>query len=146
MKKTIYLTLFLLAGLFTGAQAQQSEIYAPNGKAINGYDPVAFFKASKPVMGADSLSYKWKDATWYFSTKANLDSFKMAPEKYAPQYGGYCAYGCSEGHQSPTQIDTWTIMDNKLYFNYNKQVQEIWKKDAAKRIEKANMKYPEKKK
>jgi YHS domain-containing protein len=125
------------------AQAQQSEIFAPGGKAIKGYDPVAFFKESKPVKGSDKFQYKWKDATWLFSTNENLEAFKADPEKYAPQYGGYCAYGTSQGHKAPTQTDTWTVLNDKLYFNYNDKVKELWTKDQANLIKVADGKWPE---
>jgi YHS domain-containing protein len=125
------------------AQAQQSEIFAPGGKAIKGYDPVAFFKESKPVKGSDKFQYKWKDATWLFSTNENLEAFKTDPEKYAPQYGGYCAYGTSQGHKAPTQTDTWTVLNDKLYFNYNDKVKELWTKDQANLIKVADEKWPE---
>ena len=123
-------------------QAQKSEVFAPSGKAIKGYDPVAFFKVSKPVMGADSLSYSWKGANWLFSNQQNLDSFKTNPEKYAPQYGGYCAYGTSAGHKAPTETDTWTIVNGKLYFNYNGKVKEVWMKNQPALIEKADQQWP----
>ncbi len=60
----------------------------------------------------------------WFSSSENLELFKRNPEQYAPQYGGYCAYGMSEGHKAPTEIETWKILNNKLYFNYNQQVQK----------------------
>jgi YHS domain-containing protein len=123
--------------------AQQSEIFAPGGKAIKGYDPVAFFKESKPVKGSDKFQYKWKDATWFFSTSENLEAFKADPEKYAPQYGGYCAYGTSQGHKAPTQTDTWTVLNDKLYFNYNDKVKELWTKDQANLIKVADEKWLE---
>ena len=94
------------------------------------------------MKGQDSLSFKWKEATWLFSSRENLENFKAMPEKYAPQYGGYCAYGTSEGHKAPTETDTWTILNDKLYFNYNKKVQEIWKKDTGARIKKADLQWP----
>lgn len=128
--------MFLLAACT--ANAQKSEIFTPEGKAINGYDPVAFFREHKAVKGRNELSYMWKDAQWLFSSKANLDSFKTDPEHYAPQYGGYCAYGTAEGHKAPTQTDTWTIVDNKLYFNYNSKVKESWMKDQQALIKKAD--------
>ncbi|WPU98192.1 YHS domain-containing (seleno)protein [Mucilaginibacter sp. cycad4] len=125
------------------AYAQQSEIFAPGGKAIKGYDPVAFFTESKPVKGSDKFQYKWKDATWFFSSNENLEAFKADPEKYAPQYGGYCAYGTSQGHKAPTQTDTWTVLNDKLYFNYNDKVKELWTKDQANLIKTADEKWPE---
>lgn len=123
--------------------AQRSEIFAPGGKAIKGYDPVAFFKESKPVKGSDKFQYKWKEATWFFSSNENLEAFKTDPEKYAPQYGGYCAYGTSQGHKAPTQTDTWTVLNDKLYFNYNDKVKELWAKDQANLIKTADEKWPE---
>lgn len=141
MKHIIYTSVLVLFTMLT-AYAQKSEVFAPEGKAIKGYDPVAFFRASKPVMGQDSLSYNWKNATWLFSNRKNMEDFKRDPEKYAPQYGGYCAYGTSQGHKAPTETDTWTIVNDKLYFNYNKKVQEIWLKDEQPLIEKANQQWP----
>jgi len=77
-------------------------------------------------------------ASWRFVSRENLEAFMNDPEKYAPQYGGYCAYGVSEGHKSPTEIDTWTILDNKLYFNYNRNVKKKWKEDRERRIKVAD--------
>ncbi len=142
MKRTIIIAVLALFTIVQ-AKAQKSEIFAPGGKAIKGYDPVAFFKESKPVKGADSLSYTWKEATWLFSTRQNLEAFKADPDKYAPQYGGYCAYGTSQGHKAPTQTDTWTVVNDKLYFNYNSKVKELWTKDEAALIKTADEKWPE---
>lgn len=120
-----------------------SEIYAPDKKAINGYDPVAFFTEQKPVMGSAAFAYQWKDATWQFASQQHLDSFKAAPDKYSPQYGGWCAYGTAEGHKAPTQADTWTVQDGKLYFNYNTDVKNTWDKDRPGLIKKADAAWPE---
>ena len=141
MKQAITIAALSLL-LMMKVQAQKSEVFAPAGKAIKGYDPVAFFKESKPVKGADSLAYQWKDANWYFSNQQNLDSFKMNPAKYAPQFGGYCAYGTAQGHKAPTETDTWTIVDGKLYFNYNGKVKEAWMKNQPTLIDKANQNWP----
>jgi YHS domain-containing protein len=119
-----------------------SEIFAPEGKAIKGYDPVAFYKVSKPVMGSDSLEFDYKNAKWYFSSNENLEAFKANPEQYAPQYGGYCAYGTSKGKKAPTETGTWTILNDKLYFNYNDKVKEMWMKDQQALIEKADQQWP----
>ena len=137
MKKIISLAIIVVA-MFSQVQAQKTEIYAPGGKAIRGYDPVAFFTDSKPVMGADSLSFSWKGATWQFANRQNLQRFKANPEKYAPQYGGYCAYGMSEGHKAPTDPNAWTIVNDKLYLNYSPKVKEMWIKNPSERIEMAN--------
>lgn len=141
MKRTILIAFIAFLGI-AQAKAQKSEIFAPGGKAIKGYDPVAFFTESKPVKGADSLSYQWKQATWLFASRKNLEAFKSDPDKYAPQYGGYCAYGLSQGHKAPTQTDTWTVVNDKLYFNYNSKVKELWVKDQPNLIKTADEKWP----
>jgi len=120
----------------------QHEIFIKSNEAIQGYDPVAYFKESKPVQGKKEFSFQWKDATWLFSNAQNLATFKTDPEKYAPQFGGYCAYGMSEGHKAPTDPEAWTIVDGKLYLNYNKDVREMWKKDQPARIAKAKENWP----
>lgn len=123
--------------------AQKAEIFSPEGKAIKGFDPVAFFKQGKPIKGTDNLTYQWKEATWFFSTKENMDTFKANPDLYIPQYGGYCAYGTAERHKAPTETDTWTIVNNKLYFNYNKNVKTLWAKNRAELIKKADSNWEE---
>ena len=132
MKKLSFALLALLLSLT--CIAQTTHYSSTNGTAIKGYDPVAYFLQNKVIEGSDEFTTDWSDSKWKFSTKANLDSFKIAPEKYAPQYGGYCAYGCSENHKSPTDPNAWTIVNNKLYLNYNLKVKEYWKKETEKRI------------
>jgi len=141
MKRIMKIAAMLLL-ITSVAKAQKSEIFISGGKAIKGYDPVAFFKESKPVKGSENISFQYKDATWLFSSPENLESFKKSPEKYAPQYGGYCAYGTAEGHKAPTQTETWAVVDGKLYFNYNEKVKEGWNKQQAVFIEKANTQWP----
>lgn len=142
MNKRIFLTALLIAGAFT-LFAQKTEVFTPSNQAINGYDPVAYFTSGKPVKGDQHFTYQWKDANWLFSNKENLNAFKQNPEQYAPQYGGYCAYGMSEGHKAPTDPNAWTIVNGKLYLNYNLKVKEMWTKEQGQRIEKANMNWPQ---
>lgn len=137
MKKIIGLLLISLISS-TAILAQQSEIFTINGKAIRGYDVVAFFTASKPVKGEEQYSHVWKNTTWLFSSLENQELFKSNPEKYAPQYGGYCAFGMSGGYKAPTIIETWKIIDQKLYFNYSLKVQDMWNKDISGHIIKAD--------
>lgn len=141
--KCIILGLFFSLATIVSVNAQQSQVFAPGGKALNGYDVVAFFKASKPVMGADSLSYTYKGAKWKFSSNANMAAFKANPEHFMPQYGGYCAFGAAEGHKAPTKPETWTIVNDKLYFNYNLKVKDAWTKDQQALIQKADKNWPD---
>jgi YHS domain-containing protein len=143
MKKYIVNSVALLLFTTITVIAQKlPEVYSTDAGAIQGYDPVAFFKESKPVMGSKDLHYSWNDASWYFSTQENLDLFKANPETYAPQYGGYCAYGTASGHKATTQPETWTIVNNKLYFNYNTNVQKLWNKNQKGLIDQADKNWP----
>jgi YHS domain-containing protein len=137
MKKFLFVFITLLMAA-SALNAQVSEIFVKDGYAIGGYDPVAFFTESKPVKGAESISITWKNAKWLFSTQKHADMFKANPEKYAPQYGGYCAYGCSRGYKAKTEADAFTISDGKLYFNYNIKTRAEWLKDTKAYIEKAD--------
>ena len=136
MKKLI-LTL-TITFISVVSYAQNAEIFSNKKGAINGYDVVAYFKESKPMKGDTQFNYQWKDANWYFSSKENLETFKANPEKHIPQYGGYCAYGTSDGHKAPTEPDAWTIVDGKLYLNYNKDVKVMWNKNQSELIKKAD--------
>jgi YHS domain-containing protein len=140
MKKliTVVIVLFTLQQSFS----QSPEVFTNDEGAIQGYDPVAYFKEGKPVKGKKEFSTLWNGAQWSFSSKQNLEAFKSNPAKYAPQYGGYCAYGTSEGHKSPTQPDAFTIVNDKLYLNYNKDVKVMWSKDQKERIQKADENWP----
>jgi YHS domain-containing protein len=136
MKKLLPI-LFVIFAL-SQAFAQSSEIFITDDGAIRGYDPVAYFTEGKPLMGSKEFSTLWNGAQWRFISEQNLETFKSDPEKYAPQYGGYCAYGTSEGHKSPTQPDAFTIVNDKLYLNYNKDVKVLWNKNQTERIQKAD--------
>lgn len=142
MKNKPFLLFFLLLLATRSLFAQENAIYQKNGIAIGGYDPVAYFTDNKPVEGKETFSFVWNDTKWLFNTQANLDAFKANPSMYAPQFGGFCAYGVSENHKSPTDPNAWTIVDNKLYLNYSKKVKELWSKDIPARIKKANNYWP----
>ncbi len=141
--KTIASVAILLLLLTVPVFAQKSPVFVTDAGAIRGYDPVAYFTQSKPVKGTPELKYAWKGADWHFASKENLDAFKADPEKYAPQYGGYCAYGTSSGYKAPTEAGAWTIVDNKLYLNYNRKVKETWSKDTPGYIKKADANWPQ---
>ncbi|MEO8542552.1 MAG: YHS domain-containing (seleno)protein [Betaproteobacteria bacterium] len=109
--------------------------------AINGYDSVAYFTLGKPVKGQDGLVTDWMGAKWKFSSQANLDLFKSNPEKYAPQYGGYCAYGVTQGTLIKVEPEQFTVRDGKLYLNYDAEVQAKWRKDPTGYIQDADAKF-----
>jgi hypothetical protein len=136
------LILPVLFTLLSNLAFAQHEVFIKAGNAIQGYDPVAYFKENKAVIGKKEFSVKWREANWLFASKQNMKDFQANPEQYAPQFGGYCAYGMSEGHKAPTDADAWTIVDGKLYLNYNIDVRGLWRKDQVTCIKKANENWP----
>lgn len=122
----------------------QHEVFVQSDEAIRGYDPVAYFKAGKPVKGKDEFTFTWKEAKWKFASEENMNAFKADPERFAPQFGGYCAYGMGDedGHKSSTSPEAWTIVDGKLYLNYDTDVQKMWKANQQEFIKNANKNWP----
>ena len=110
--------------------------------AIAGVEPVAYFIEGKPVEGKSEFAHDWMDATWYFASAENRDLFAADPEKYAPQYGGYCAFGVASGYAVSIDPAAWSVVDGKLYLNYSPGVQADWKRDAPGYIRKADANWP----
>lgn len=115
--------------------------YKPSGVAIRGFDTVAYFTEGKPLKGNDQYQHEWMGAQWKFSSEENLTLFVADSEKYAPQFGGYCAYGVATDSLVKIEGDQWTIVDNKLYLNYDANLQEMWLKDVGGYIAKAESKF-----
>ena len=138
-------SLTLLLSFFIHSTAMAIDPIHENlfGSAISGYDPVAYFKQAKPVEGSNDFVHEWNDAKWYFSTAENKADFIADPEKYAPQYGGYCAWAVSQGYTAPTDPKAWYVEDGKLYLNYNQDVRKTWLKDIPGHIESANKYWPD---
>lgn len=112
------------------------------GKAIKGYDPVAYFTAMEAVKGKRAHTYKWMGATWYFANAEHQKLFEENPEKYAPQYGGYCAYAVSQGITADIDPQSWKVVDGKLYLNLSPSIKEIWEQDVPGYIVKADENWP----
>jgi hypothetical protein len=110
--------------------------------AVGGHDPVAYFKAGKPVEGSKAFEYKHKAATWRFSSAENLAAFKADPDRYAPQYGGYCAWAVSQGYTAKGDPLHWRIVNGRLYLNYDGNIQKKWEKDIPGLIAKGDANWP----
>lgn len=140
------LCALMLAAAVTAAPSVAGAESAVNqdrkGVAIEGYDPVAYFTSSKPVKGSREHVASWMGATWWFASADNRDLFEMAPEKYAPQYGGYCAYGVANNYLVRIDPRAWTVFDGRLYLNYSLKVREQWSKDIPGNIKKADANWP----
>jgi YHS domain-containing protein len=139
LRTMVALCFSLLAGL---AAAGQSPVFSDATGAIRGYDPVAYFEQGAPVKGSREFTHQWNGATWHFSSAANRDRFAAGPEKYAPQYGGYCAYGVAQGYAPEIDPNAWKIVDAKLYLNFSPDVQRRWSRDIPGYIRKADANWP----
>jgi YHS domain-containing protein len=117
-----------------------------NNKAVSGYDVIAYFDQGKPVEGSSKYQLEYKGADWYFSSQTNLDKFNGDPEKYAPQYGGYCAWAMANDKDAPGNPPYWTIYNDKLYLNYDQKVLDTWRVDKESFIEKADAHWANKEK
>ena len=106
--------------------------------AVGGYDPVAYFSKGGPVAGSAEHSYQWMGATWRFASAENKALFADDPERYAPQYGGYCAYAVSNSATAPGDPEVWKIVDGKLYLNVSQSIQVEWEKDVPGYIRRAD--------
>jgi YHS domain-containing protein len=113
-----------------------------DGVAIKGYDPVAYFTEGRPVKGKTEFQFEWQGAKWRFASAEHRDLFKADPGKYAPQYGGYCAYAVSQGKTADIDPGAWNIVDGKLYLNLSTDVQKIWSSDIPGYINKADRNWP----
>lgn len=117
-------------------------VFAKRGLAIRGYDPVAYFTESKPVKGKAEFTHEHEGAVWRFASAANRDAFAAEPERFAPQYGGYCAWAVAQGYTASIDPDAWRIESGKLYLNYSKSVQRRWERDIPGNIAKGDTNWP----
>lgn len=113
-----------------------------NNNAVSGYDAVAYFTKGEPMKGKKEFSTSYKGAVWQFSSAENLSFFKANPGKYAPQYGGYCAWGMANGQGVSADPEAWSIVGGKLYLNYNQSVRERWLEDTEWAIAEADKAFP----
>ena len=116
-----------------------------NSLAVNGYDVVAYFSLQakdNAVKGKPEFSYQWAGAVWQFSSQENLDKFKAQPEKYAPKYGGYCAYAAARNYLFSIDPNAWTVEKGELYLNANKRTRKRWLKNTTDEISQADKNWP----
>lgn len=122
--------------------AHSAAIFTKDGIAIRGTDPVAYFTEGRPIAGGRDYAYEWQGATWLFANAKHRDLFASDPEAYAPQFGGFCAYGVSQGALVSIVPEAWSIVDSKLYLNYSAAVQQQWQEDIPTYIDQANQNWP----
>ncbi|MBO6784028.1 MAG: YHS domain-containing protein [Alphaproteobacteria bacterium] len=135
--------LFALALVwFAGPAHAVDPVFSADGKAIRGYDPVAYFTQEKAVEGSSEHTFAYQGATWHFASAENRELFAADPEKYAPAYGGYCAWAVANNYTASIDPDAWSIRDGKLYLNYSKVVRARWALDKDGNIAAADANWP----
>ena len=143
--------LFALLAAIAAALAAVPSLAAPSAPAVSadssglgakGYDPVAFFTEGKPVKGSATHQLEWNGAKWRFASAEALETFRAAPERYAPQFGGYCAWAVSQHYLAPGDPNFWKIVDGKLYLNANARAKELWEAEEAEAITRGHANWP----
>lgn len=132
----------VLAVLMT-TTALAGEFYVRHGVAIKGFDPVAYFAENKPVKGSPGHQAEYRGTVFHFASAANRAAFVADPAKYAPQYGGFCAFGTAGGYKAAIDPAAFTIVGDKLYLNYNRDVQRQWRADVPGMVAKADRNWPQ---
>lgn len=133
------MTLSILALVHCSACTTLSTpTFSDESGAIRGYDPVGYHLRGEPVQGSPEFTSEYNGATWYFSSSEHRELFESDPEKFAPQYGGYCAYAMSRNFVVSIDPNAWKIVDDKLYLNYSPGVRRTWLKDIPGNVEKAD--------
>ena len=134
----------IATGLVAGAAAyQKSQVNLSRGDlGLQGYDAVAYWTSGQPTLGSPSFEHRWNNAVWRFSTAENREQFAKDPARYAPEFGGYCAYAVSRGYTANIDPNAWRIVDGRLYLNYSKRVQKLWEEDVPGNIAKGRQNWP----
>ncbi|POR50798.1 YHS domain-containing (seleno)protein [Bosea psychrotolerans] len=132
-----------------GVTCARAESYGPvntlgstDGTAIQGFDPVAYFRDGGPRKGKPEFSVRYRGATWRFASAEHKALFEADPIRYMPAYGGFCAYGTSRGYLVKIEPDAWSIVDGKLYLNYDLDVRRTWLRDTKKYLARSEAGWP----
>ena len=132
--------VWLLASI---VPAFAGECFEQDGVAIFGYDPIAYFAEIKPVKGLAEFHPEYQGSTFYFSPAANRDTFTANPDTFAPQYGGYCAFGMAKGYKATIDPAAFAVVGDKLYLDYSETVRSQWVSDIPGYIHKATANWPQ---
>jgi YHS domain-containing protein len=150
-RETAFAVLIVVLGLFVaiagsaaaGSDSPVPAVNADQGIGLKGYDPVAYFINGAPTQGSEQYSFDWKGVTYRFASAGNLEKFKADPEKYLPQYGGYCAYAMSLNRIADIDPSRWAIVNGKLYLNNGFVAEKLWSLNKSGNIASADRNWPE---
>jgi YHS domain-containing protein len=141
LQRFAQIALFAVASAAVSA-AWAGEYFEKDGVALRGHDPVAYFKDGKPAKGSAEYRFEHKGSVFLFASQANRDAFAADPGRYAPQYGGFCAFGAAGGYKAAVDPAAFSIVNGKLYLNYNRDVQKQWLADVPGFVVKADRQWP----
>ncbi len=138
-RRVVLLAAALLLAMAMPAAARTN---VQGGAAIGGTDPVAYFERGRPTQGRAEFAHRWDGAEWRFASAANRDRFAADAARYAPAYGGFCAYAVARGYTAPIDPDAWRIVDGRLYLNYDLRTRALWERDVPGEIARADRNWP----
>ena len=136
--------MFINLGAGVSAHAAKDPIYTSwrDNLGAGGYDVVSFHQGN-PIKGNADYVTDWNGARWRFGNQINLDTFLKDPEKYTPAYGGYCAWAVANDKLAKGSPKHWSLVDGRLFLNFNAKIQSQWQADTAGFIMKADKNWPE---
>ena len=140
----VVLTAVLGVGVLLTDRVAAERIYTQGEKrlAVSGYDPVAYFRPGAAQQGSLEFEFSWGGATWRFVSADHLERFRADPERYAPQYGGFCAYAVANGYTASSDPEVFKVVGDKLYLNFSRAVGDRWAEDIPGHIRKADENWP----
>jgi YHS domain-containing protein len=144
----VFIVVFVLFAAIAGSAAAGADspvpaVNADQGIGLKGYDPVAYFINGAPTKGSEQYSFAWKGVAYRFASTGNLEKFKADPEKYLPQYGGYCAYAMSLDRIADIDPSRWAIVNGKLYLNNGFVAEKLWSLNKNGNIVSADRNWPQ---
>lgn len=141
----VLLTLTVVGGfllLRTLGAFSTTPVFETRSGAIAGYDPVAYFTQGEPTLGLREYTLQWSGATWHFANAEHRDLFAADPQRYAPQFGGYCALAVSENYTAKGDPQVWAIVDERLYFYFDRKIAAKWQINRDERIARGQQNWP----
>jgi YHS domain-containing protein len=137
-----FLVITAISVVATLAHAGEVVNIDKSGLALQGYDPVGYFTDGKPVKGSPEFTAAYKGATYQFASVEHRDTFKQAPEKYAPQFGGFCGYAASINKLAPIEVEYFQVLHDRLILQHNKKAWDLWHQDVEGNLKKADANWP----
>jgi YHS domain-containing protein len=144
LNRRLFLTAAVALVALPGvAFAKKASVYTGiiSGVGAGGYDVVSYFKGG-PKQGSATFTASYNGAKWYFTSAENMKTFQASPAKYAPAFGGYCAYAVANGVTAKGDPRLWKIVGGRLYLNLNKAAQSRWNADIPGNIASGNANWP----